>query len=119
MLVALGVLVTGVWSASQRWWFGYSGDGWDVICTGGVLERGAFSFVPSGPGGWRFSRLEASDRRWAWSVSNEKFHGAPLDVDGNLGIVAYCVWGGGVVKVLQVVLWPLALGTLVGGGRLV
>ncbi|MGH7131408.1 MAG: hypothetical protein ACREJO_05635 [Phycisphaerales bacterium] len=67
-LLAIGVLITGVWGASRWWWYrGYSSDYTYSLCYGKALvdyDRG-LSRVASG---WRV--LKNADPKWSWQLSD-------------------------------------------------
>ncbi|MGH7133059.1 MAG: hypothetical protein ACREJO_14065 [Phycisphaerales bacterium] len=123
VLLAFGVLVTGVWGASRWWEFGYFGTTWNVEAVHGQWHVTGWTPEKRITTWWGGRSVPVEDQGWTWWQHIEF-----LDTEtrwwaiaGVVGAGATWTPGGGSGRTwwLIVLPWPFALASLLGGGWLV
>ena len=108
MLLALGLLVAGVWVASGWWWTRWAQNSWSVEGNCGVLWID-HEFESGEPMGWDSVMRQEGFAGYQWRTSGE-FH-----TDGThweLGVISYnseVAYRGGMHRALILAIWPIPL----------
>ena len=117
LLLVIGVLITGVWGASRWWAFGYEANNWVINFAAGSVAKHSPLPWPLGWGsGWHLQKRPIPEREWAWVTGSAPAVSPGRSVD--LMFVGYFEEASG-WYLFHLVLWPFALGSLLGGGWLV
>ncbi|MGH7130415.1 MAG: hypothetical protein ACREJO_00505 [Phycisphaerales bacterium] len=126
-LLAIGVLITGVWGASRWWWMGAQWAQWRLGCDGGLLYVAEYrTQSPSGPSLSARRRGPVSpDQSWYWLIDERLIGSAsafPPSSSLNVWIVGYERFDSPpsfpMRTAVLMIPWPFALASLLGGGLL-